>query len=127
MCVALLGMSFAIAAPGITRWLDGRKLYERAEELRISLERSYVAALSFREPIIVTFTREGSVFGTRGTTTIFNLPPQPGVTRTLKESGQTTLVFYPSGTATPGTILVRSKSRSCSLILSLRGRIRRAC
>jgi Tfp pilus assembly protein FimT len=127
LCVSLLGMSCALATPGISTWLDNRKLYECTEDLRLALERSYVAAISFREPIVVTFTRDGNVIGARGATTIFNLPPKPGVSRTLKEVGKTNVVFYPSGSATPATVLVTSKSRACSLILSLRGRIRRAC
>jgi Tfp pilus assembly protein FimT len=127
VCVALLVLSFAIAIPGAAPWLDSRKLYESTEELRLALEQSYVTALSFREPVTITFQQDGGVNGVRGATTVFEFPAKAGVTRTLKEVGQQTLVFHPSGSATPGTVLITSKSRACSLILSLRGRIRRAC
>lgn len=127
VCLALVAIQLAIATPGLIRWREARALYESTEELRLALERSYIVATGFHEAVTVTFERDGRVIGRSASLPVFDLPPKSGIRRALKEVGEATLTFYPSRTATPGTILVSSKTRTCSLVLSLRGRIRRAC
>ncbi len=127
VCVALLALHIAIATPGLLRWSESRKLFRVTEELRLALERSYITANRFQERVDVWFERDGSVLGLRGSNQVFALPPAAGISRAIKEAGQTSVSFYSSRSATPATILVSSKTRSCALILSLRGRVRRAC
>lgn len=127
VCVALLALHIAIATPGLFRWSESRKLFRVTEELRLALERSYITANRFQERVDVRFERDGSVIGLRGSNKVFALPPAAGITRSIKEVGQASVSFYSSRSATPATILVSSKTQSCSLILSLRGRVRRAC
>ena len=42
-------------------------------------------------------------------------------------SGGGLIRFYPSGTASPGTITVENGTRACTIKISLRGRVKSAC
>jgi Tfp pilus assembly protein FimT len=127
LCTGIISLSFTIALPSLWRWHANRQLFTTAEELRLALERCYVSAVTHQEPIKITVQEDGIVTGASTTRTLFTLTPPPSIAIKPRSSQQAELFFYPNHSATPGTVLASSPHGECSVIVSLRGRVRRVC
>ena len=125
-----LGITSALAAvvlPSLARWAQHRAVYQESERVRLSLERSYLAALSFETPVTLSFSGSSTEAHLENGGALFKLFHPENITVTLKSPEQKSLMFYPSHTATPTTIVIKSPYHECSVVLSLRGRVRSLC
>ena len=127
LCVGILSLSFTMTLPSLYRWRTHRQLFNAAEELRLALERCYVSATTHEEPVKISLRRDGVISGESTTRTLFSITPPSSIAIKPKSPQQTELFFYPNHSATPGTVLITSPQGECSIIVSLRGRVRRVC
>jgi len=125
--VSLVSALVGIALPSMGSWIGHRTVWLEAKRLQGALERCYSAAVLREQPVTVTFQRSRMTALITNSQPFFSYVPHHAIELTFKSSEQNKLVFYPSHTVTPATILVRSASAECSVIVSLRGRIRSEC
>lgn len=116
-----------IALPSMTAWVGRRAVLIEAKRLQGALERCYATALLRARPVTVTFQDSRLVASTSDNRPLFSYSGHQTVKLQFKSREQNKLVFYPSHTVTPGTIIVRGESAECSVVISLRGRIRSEC
>lgn len=125
--VSILGILTALAAPQFSSHAKKLTLRSEASRLRLFLERCAAYALASREPIeikasrsILTALRPGR--DQLGLHTLYHN------TQLKMPSGDTTtIVFYPTTSASPSTLLLTKGGVSCSIIISLRTRVRVSC
>jgi hypothetical protein len=97
-----------------------------SDRLRLVLERSY--ALALMSDCATRISVEGDrVSISKGTQTIMSYRTARAVRLELPRHLDGTLRFDPSHAASPATITIRSGSTSCTVTVSLRGRIRTTC
>jgi hypothetical protein len=125
--VSFISVLVGIALPSMAASAGRRAASLEAMRLQGALERCYSAAMLRERPITVTFQGTRMAASAIGNQPLFWYAAQQGIALTFKSKDQNKLVFYPSHTATPATILVTSASATCSVVVSLRGRMRREC
>lgn len=124
---AFISALVGISLPSMAAWVGRRTVFIEARRLQGALERSYAAALLRASPITVTIHNARIVAMHINEQPLFSYSAHHAVAVSFKSAEQNKLVFYPTHTVTPATILVRGESAECSVIVSLRGRIRREC
>lgn len=124
---ALISALVGISLPSMAAWTSRRTVLIEARRLQGALERSYAAAALRARPITVTLPNSRMVTAGTDSQLLFSFRAHRAVAFSFKSPEQNKLVFYPTHTVTPATILVRGESAECSVIVSLRGRIRREC
>lgn len=125
--ISIISTLATIAVPQINAQVKRLALRSEASSLRLFLERCSAYALTVRSPVEVALSpstlsaqrQDGSLLGT--------CTLQNGVTLAPLAGGATSLLFYPSISASPGTLVLNKGEISCSVIVSLRGRIRFVC
>lgn len=127
LTLAISSAMAAVALPSLSSWRDKRAVRLEAKRLELALERAYAAALSYQQPLTMTFDNSKVRASISNNQLLYSYSARPPVKIRLKSTEQTHLTFYPSHTTTPTTLLVTAPSGECSVILSLRGRTRREC
>lgn len=122
--VASLG---AIAVPSLAGWIPKHAVRLEARGVQLMLERAYGLALTRGTPITVEIAADHVVGSTTAGGIIFSRKLRSPITTRFKGNEKGPLLFYPSHTASPATIVVESPSYLCSIVLSLRGRTRTEC
>lgn len=97
-----------------------------SDRLRLALERAYALAL-MSEDSTRTSMEGDRVSISKGSQMIMSYRTARGVKLEPPPHLNGTLRFYPSHAASPATITIRSGSNSCTVTVSLRGRIRTTC
>lgn len=127
VALALSSLMLAVSIPSIARWNSRRALVAEGARLSLSLENAYIAALSYGAPVTVSFknNRVRALMGENRT--LSSYAPNARVVVANKSTDQGDLTFYPTHTATPATIVIKSSAGECSVVISLRGRMRSTC
>ena len=122
--MALVLMISVTRLPDVSR---RQRLCREARRLQLLLDRARARSLTFGAPYSVAL-RPGVVELHDGSgTSVEKLPLLAGVTVQTTSNIQGEVAFYPSHTATPGTLTVSLDSLTATLVVSLRGRTRVQC
>lgn len=125
--LAVVSALGAITTPAVGAWHSRHSLIREGEKLRFFLERARLMALTHNTAIAVRFEPSHLFATASGTTPLFSFYPRNGVSVKNKSVELKPVIFYPTMTTTPSTILIKTALRECSVIVSLRGRIRNGC
>jgi type II secretion system protein H len=125
--LAIVGVLTAVAVPHLRSFTIYTYLRGESDSLRLFLEKASGYALASRQQVTVrlfeTNLRATSDSGELlGTHTIKN-----GVTLRPDSAPERKLLFRPTISASPATVELLRNGRSCSVVISLRGRIRVSC
>ena len=123
-CIASLG---AIAAPSLARWIPQHAVRREARGVQLMLERAYSLAITRAIPIRIEIAIDHVTASTSAGDEVFSRILRAPITARLKGKDQGPLLFYPTHTASPTTILIEGPSHLCSIVVSLRGRTRTEC
>jgi prepilin-type N-terminal cleavage/methylation domain-containing protein len=124
---SLISALVGIALPSLASWTERRTVSLEARRLQGVLERCYAIALLRQRAVTVTCKNSRLHAALGDGHPLISHSSHHAITFQFKSAEQNKLVFYPSHTVTPATILVRGKSAQCSVVLSLRGRARSEC
>jgi prepilin-type N-terminal cleavage/methylation domain-containing protein len=125
--VSFISALVGIALPSMATWASHRTVFLESKRLQGALERCYSIAMLRERPITVTLQNSRMLASTSDNHLLFSYSGHHAVELRFKSTEQNKLVFYPSHTVTPATIIVRGESSECSVVISLRGRIRSEC
>jgi prepilin-type N-terminal cleavage/methylation domain-containing protein len=125
--ISIISILATIAVPQVSAQVKRLTVRSEASSLRLFLERCSAYALTVRSPVEVALSpstlsaqhQNGPLIGVHTLQNGVILEPLAG--------GAHTLLFYPSISASPATLVLNKGSTSCSVIVSLRGRIRFVC
>lgn len=127
VCAATLAIVNASALMGLASWRARHAVTETTLALKDLMERAYVIAISQRREVAVSFESPNIVRASSSGQPLFSLMTQPSVSIKPKSPDQQSIFCYPSHSCSPGTILITSPTTQCSLVVSLRGRMRSTC
>jgi prepilin-type N-terminal cleavage/methylation domain-containing protein len=127
LSLAITSILFLIAAPSLPGLGRRQKVLTESARIRLALEQGYMSALAHDATVVASFGEHGIDLGFARGPSILHLSPPTGVTVRMKSPDQKEIAFYPTHTATPATVLIESGSLTCSIVVSLRGRIRSVC
>jgi Tfp pilus assembly protein FimT len=125
--LSILSLLAAVAVPQFSAYTKKLTLRSEASRLRLFLERCSAHALTSRETIEVavsrnTFTASRQGGGvTSSHTLLHNTYIKPD------NNDEITLLFHPTISASPATLILTNGTLTCSVIISLRTRIRFVC
>ena len=127
LSMAITSILFSIAAPSLSSLRGREHVLAESARIRLALEQGYISALAHDAVVVASFGDHGvDLVFARGPS-ILHLSPPPGVTVRMKSPDQKEIAFYPTHAATPATVLIESGSLTCSIVVSLRGRVRSLC
>ena len=124
---AMVSALTAVAVPSICAWRERHVVVHETKRLQRALERAYTIALLRENTVVVALAQDSITAKTKDNLPLFSFSPHRGITIQLKSKEQQNLLFYPSHTTTPATVLIAGPRFSCSVVISLRGRTRREC
>ena len=127
LVISLIASLAAIALPSLAGWIPKHTVRLEARSVQLLLERAYTVAVARASPVTVEIAGDHIKAATATGAQLFSRPLRAPVTARLKSNEKSSLVFYPSHTASPATILVEGPSHLCSIVVSLRGRTRMEC
>jgi prepilin-type N-terminal cleavage/methylation domain-containing protein len=127
LVTSLLASLGAIAIPLLAGWMPKHQAQVEARAVQLALEQAYVVAVTRGIPVKVGISLGSITAATPSNPTVFAHRLRSPVTARIKGEQKEALFFYPSHTASPATITIENNSYLCSLVVSLRGRIRREC
>lgn len=122
------------ALAGLGVWsasaLQAVRLRGEANALAARIQESMLRALQQEQDFVLELTREGYAFSPRSTdaTPLFTHSLPRGMRVAGLEAGAKRVVrIYSSGTVTPETLTIETERMQCTIVLSLRGRVRLKC
>lgn len=127
LVTSLLASLGAIAIPSLAGWMPKHQAQVEARAVQLALERAYAIAVTRAIPVKVAISPGSVAATTPSNTTLFAHNLRAPVTARIKGEQKEALFFYPSHTASPATVTIENNAYVCSLVISLRGRIRREC
>jgi len=127
LVISLIASLGAIAVPSLAEWIPKHAVRLEAKTVQLMFERAYGMALTRAAPITVDIAADHVTVFTSAGGPIVSRYLRPPITARFKGNEKGPLIFYPSHTATPSTIVVESPSYLCSIVVSLRGRTRTEC
>jgi len=125
--LSIVSISLVTAASSLATYQRKSKLSRTASSLRLLVERTYSHALATRQEITLVVKPTAAVSLTRAGDTLERLPIRAPIEPLLKDTAAQELNFYPSISASPATITLRSGAHVCQVVVSLRGRTRTVC
>jgi prepilin-type N-terminal cleavage/methylation domain-containing protein len=125
--LALTGIILAISAPQVSDISRRLSLKGEASAVRLFLERCLSFSLAARRTVQVAISQSDLSAATEDGTQLFNHKLKQGVTFSGDLTARDPLTFYQTISASPKTLTISKGSLSCSIIVSLRGRIRFSC
>lgn len=127
LVVSLVASLGAIAAPSLAGWLPKHAVRVEARSVQLILDRAYGLAVTRGIPITVEIVPDRVRASTGAGEPILSRSLRPPITARFRGNEKSPLIFYPSHTASPATIVIEASSYMCSIVLSLRGRTRTEC
>lgn len=125
--VSVISISLATATSSLATYQRGQSLSRAASSLRLLMERTYSHALASRQEMLVviepTMARALTTSGQEEERLVFKAPLAPE----LRNYQPQEIQFHPSISASPATVTLRLGKSACSIIVSLRGRVRTQC
>ncbi|MEY4668938.1 MAG: hypothetical protein RL518_1637 [Pseudomonadota bacterium] len=125
--VSMIASVVAIALPSLAEWIPRHAVRREARAVQLVVERAYTLAVVRSVPVSVQFLPSQIIATSATTAPLFSHPLPASITARIKGNQDSSLVLYPSHTASPATIEVLGPSYRCSVIVSLRGRTRLEC
>lgn len=125
--LSIISISLTTAASSLASYHREATLSRAASSLRLLVERAYSDALATREEITLIVNPTGAFSYTSAGTELERLPFRAPIEPLLKDDKIQELHLYPSISASPATITLRSGACVCRVIISLRGRTRIVC
>jgi prepilin-type N-terminal cleavage/methylation domain-containing protein len=125
--LALISALSATTFPAVAAWHSRHLLMLESEKLRLFLERARLMALTHDTAVAVRFKPPQLFASTGASTPNFSYTPRQGVSVKNKSEDLKPVIFYSTMTTTPTTLVVAAGAAECSVIVSLRGRIRNGC
>jgi prepilin-type N-terminal cleavage/methylation domain-containing protein len=125
--LAFTGVILAISIPQASDISRRLNLKSEASSIRLFLERCLSFSLSSRRTVQVAVNQSDLLASTEDGTPLFSYKLKQGVTFTGNLTAREPLFFYQMISASPKTLTINKGSLSCSIVISLRGRIRFTC
>jgi prepilin-type N-terminal cleavage/methylation domain-containing protein len=125
--LAVLGIACAVAAVDLPELRERRVIRTEAESIKLVLEQAAMLAVASMQGVDAEITKNAISLKYQGGTSILvrHLP----LSLRLISQGESRhlLTFYPTVSATPATFVLKSRTLSCSIVVSLRTRITVIC
>lgn len=125
--LSITGVVLAGATISLARYRRHSGLSRAVLSLKLLVERAYSRALATHQELVMSIEQTAATIQERDGENLERLPFIAPVTPVLKENKPQELRFYPSISSSPATITLRSGTQECSVIISLRGRVRTQC
>ena len=125
--LAFTGVILAISIPKASDISRRLNLKSEASSIRLFLERCLSFSLSSRRTVQVAVNQSDLLAATEDGIPLFSYKLKQGVTFTGNLNARDPLFFYQTISASPKTLTINKGSLSCSIVISLRGRIRFTC
>jgi prepilin-type N-terminal cleavage/methylation domain-containing protein len=117
--------SFAVVRLSVT--IQRQHLLAESARLKLFLEQARSLSIANEASIVVSITPSRITTDAQGIAAPISHLLRRGVTIKPVETGGSALRFYSTNTATPTTLTLLLDKLSCSLVISLRARIRIVC
>lgn len=131
IALSILGVVAVVGAARVTELAARHRLRQGIDELRGVLEEGVMGALQREETLALELGENGGMLqvatGEEAGTTLRTVKLPRGVQIDSAGESGSTILFYPSGVASPATVTMRLGGRVCDVVLSLRGRVRTRC
>lgn len=124
LAVALAALIAAISLPSVRQLSRTQVLKSETRRFAALLEMLGVEALQRETEIQVTVEAQGYTVARPGRQDAGLFAPE---VRADVRATASRLKFYPSGATTPATVILHAGDRTCSITLSLRGRVASQC
>lgn len=125
--VSIFGVIITLAIPQFRAHTSGLALRHEAATLQTFLELGAAYALTARTTIEVTAARESISVAHPDGTIIATHRVRHNASLDFLKSSSLPLYFYPAISASPATLVLTKNGYVCSVIISLRGRVRTEC
>jgi prepilin-type N-terminal cleavage/methylation domain-containing protein len=123
-CMTILSIIFGIAVPHTLSFLNQLYLKGEATSVRLFIESAYAHALSSQQRVIISLNDDALEGRKESGELLGRYSTRHRVTINPDSVNGRTLALYPTITASPATIQLSRNTRSCSVIISRRGRVR---
>jgi prepilin-type N-terminal cleavage/methylation domain-containing protein len=127
LVISLIGSLAAITLPSLSAWIPQHAVRLEARSVQLILERAYTLAITRAIPVEVHIAPNLVTVRTHNGTPLLSRHLRAPLTTRIKSGESGPLIFYPSHTASPATVLIEGPSYLCAVVVSLRGRTRREC
>jgi type II secretory pathway pseudopilin PulG len=127
LVVSFIGIVTTLAIPQFRSHTIGLALLSEATALQSFIELGAAYALTSRSVVSITAANEVLIASSSEGVALASHRISHGVSLDLPNSSALPLYLYPSISASPATLVVTKSNRKCSVIISLRGRVRTAC
>ena len=125
--LSIIGIVITLAIPQFRSHSTGLALRNEARALQTFLELSAAYALTARATVAITGSDKSTSASQSDGTILYSHRIQHGASLDLLASSALPLYFYPTLSASPATLTLTKNSRTCAVIISLRGRVRSSC
>ena len=125
--LTLLGALYLVAVPVISEQRNLGILREETRRLRLLAEDLVLAAMQQNTEMHLTILESSYQVSNDEDTTSIPTVVDPSVRLELRASSPTRVAFYPTGSVSPARIVLRQDDRSCTISISLRGRVQGKC
>lgn len=123
VCLTIVGTAAFVAAPLLTAPREALRFTRVRTQFIAAVEEQILRALLDEQQRSITIHRSGWELKTPSKTQRIELPPQ--ISFDLPQ--EHTILIAPKGYATPTRVTLRNSRTRCTIIVSLRGRIRSNC
>jgi prepilin-type N-terminal cleavage/methylation domain-containing protein len=127
IALGIVGLILAGALPQLSAWRDSRLLRAEADKIRLTLEHAATLAIASLRTVEVSLNKNSATVRYQDGSTILVHHRPPSLFLAPQGSNRDVLVFYPTITATPATLSLKSRTLTCSIIVSLRTRVTARC
>jgi len=127
LTMGILGIMILAAVNSFSSDARLNHLSTEAHSLRLLMERAYTHALAYQERITIRLNQSNAAVHSSNGKTLERYTYRHGVRLDLKDRTEITVLCNPTISMSPATLRLEKGSSTCSVIISLRGRIRATC
>lgn len=127
--LSLVGLAVTLAVPQFTSASNRLALRSEANSLRLFIERFGAYSLASKLQVNLKISsdslsatiKDGQIIGTH------SIKRGAQITLPMTNGASSSITLYPSISASPTTLVLSRRGSSCSIIISLRARVRTVC
>jgi prepilin-type N-terminal cleavage/methylation domain-containing protein len=125
--LAVFGIALASAAVDLPVIRERRLIRAEAESIRLTLEQAAILSVASLQGVDVEVKSSSISVRYLGGRELIARQLAPSLSLASQGRSREVLTFYPTISATPATLILKSRTLSCSIVVSLRTRVTATC